>query len=66
MALWEAFYIENNRFNLDTLMAPNRSPTLISKPNAFLGQSDDIWGARGPYFRPILRVPGVRAGLNNT
>ncbi len=29
------------------------------------GQSDDIWGARGPQFRPILGVPGARAGLKN-
>ncbi len=26
VALWEAFYIENNRFDLDTLRVPNRSP----------------------------------------
>ncbi len=57
--VWEAFYIENKRFDLDTLRVPNRSPTPISKSNDFLGQSDDIWGACGP----ILGVPGVRAGL---
>ena len=62
VALWEAFYIENKRFDLDTLRVPNRSPTPISKSNDFLGQSEDIWGARGPHFRPILGVPGVRAG----
>ncbi len=66
VALWEAFYIENKRFDLDTLRVPNRSPTPISKSNNFLGQSDDIWGARGPHFRPMLRVPGVRAGPTNT
>ncbi len=32
----------------------------ISKSNDFLGQSEDIWGTRGPHFRPILVVPGVR------
>jgi hypothetical protein len=61
VALWEAFYIENKPFDLDTLGVPN--PTPISKSNDFLGQSDDIWGARGPHLRPILGVPGVRAGL---
>ena len=33
VALWEAFYIENQRFDLDTLRVPNRSPTPISKSN---------------------------------
>ncbi len=66
VALWQALYIENKRFDLDTLRVPNRSPTLISKSNDFLGQSDDIWGARGPHFRPILGGPGVRAGFKNT
>ncbi len=63
VALWEASYIENKRFDLDTVRVVNRSPTPILKSNDVLGQSDDIWGARGPYFRPILGVPGVRAGL---
>ncbi len=31
----------------------------------FLGQSDDICGARGPHFRPMLGDPGVRAGLKH-
>ena len=66
VTLWEAFYIENKRFDLDTLRVPNRSPTPISKSNDFLGQSDDIWGARGLHFWSILGVPGVRAGLKNT
>ena len=66
VARWEAVYIEDKRSDLDTLRVPNRSPTPISKPNDFLKQSDDIWGARGPDFRPILGVPGVRAGLENT
>ena len=51
VALWEAFYIEYKRFDLDTLRVPNRSPTPISKSNDFLGQSDDIWGAWGPRCR---------------
>ena len=42
VALWEVFYIENERSDLDTLRAPNRSPTPISKSNDFQGQSDDI------------------------
>ncbi len=63
VALWEALSIENKRFDLDTLRVPNRSPTPISKPNDFRGQSDDIWGARGPHLRPILRGSWVRAGL---
>ena len=46
------------RFDLDTLRAPSRSPTPILKSNDFLGRSDDIWGARGPHFRPILGFPG--------
>ncbi len=50
VALWEAFYIEDGRFDLDTLRVPNRSPTPISKSSDLLGQSDDIWGARGPPF----------------
>ncbi len=66
VALWEAFYIENKRFDLDTLRVPNRSPTPISRSNDFLGQSDYIWGARGLHSWPILGVPGVRAGLKNT
>ncbi len=66
VALWEAFYIENKRFDLDTLRVPNRSPTPISKSNDFPGQSDDIRGARGPHFRPMLGVTGVRAGLKHT
>ncbi len=55
-----------NVFDLDTLRVPNRSPTPISKSNGFPGQSDDIWGARGLHFRPILGVPGVRTGFKNT
>ncbi len=48
VALREAFYIENIRFDLDILRVPSRSPTPISKYSASLGQSDDVWGARGP------------------
>ncbi len=55
-----SFYIENKRFDLDTLRVPNRSPTPISKSNDFLGQSGDVWGAPGHHLRPIL---GARAGL---
>ena len=66
VALWDAFYIEDERFDLDTLWVPNRSPTPISKSNDFLGLSDDIWGARGLHFLPILGVPGARPGLENT
>ncbi len=66
MALWEAFYIENKLFDLDTLRVASRSPAPISKSNDFLGQSEDIWGAGGPHSRPILGVPGVRAGLKYT
>ncbi len=61
LLLWEAFCSEHKRFDMDTLRVPNRSPTPISKSNDSLGQSDDIWGARGPQFRPILggsRGPG--------
>ncbi len=66
VAFWEASYIKNKRFGLDTLRVPNRSPTPISKSNNFPGQSDDIWGTQGPHFRPMLGVPGVRAGFENT
>ncbi len=66
VALREAFYSQNQRFDLDTMRAPNRSPTPISKSNDFLGQSDDFGGARGPHFRSILGVPGVRAAFQNT
>ncbi len=64
VALWEALYFENKRFDLDTLRVPNRSPTPISKSNAFRGQSEDIWGARGSRFRPTRGVPEARAGLH--
>jgi hypothetical protein len=64
--LWKAIYIQKKRFDLDTLRVPNRSPTPASKSCDFLGQSDDLWGPRGPHFRPNLWVPGVRAGLKNT
>ncbi len=60
-ALWEASYIENTRFDLDTLRVPNRSPTRISKSDDFLGQSDDIWGARG-HLRKINEVSGPDPG----
>ena len=59
------FYLESKPFELDTLRVPNRSPTPISKSNDFLGLSEDIWGARGPHFQPILGLPGARAGLKN-
>ncbi len=58
LVLREAFCIENTDFDLDTLRVSNRSPTPISKSNDFLGQSEDIWGARGPNSRPILGFPG--------
>ena len=29
VSFWEAFYIDNQRFDLDTLRVPNRSPTPI-------------------------------------
>ncbi len=62
VAPWEAFHIENKRFDLYTLREPNRSPTPILKSKDFGGQSDDIWGALGPHFRPMLKIPGVRYG----
>jgi hypothetical protein len=58
VAFWEAFYIEHKRFDLDTLRVPNGSPTPISKSNDFLGQSDDIWGARGPISGGFGGFPG--------
>ena len=66
VGLGEAFDIEYKRFDMDTLRVPNRSHTPISKSNDFRGQSDDIWGARGPHSRPIFGVPGARAGLKHT
>jgi hypothetical protein len=63
VALWGAFFIENQRLGLDILRVPDRSPASISKCKDFRGQSVDIWGARGPHVRPILGVPGVRACL---
>ncbi len=65
VALREAFYIENERYELDTMRVPNRSPTPISKSNDFLRQSDDVFWARGPHFRPTLGAPGVRDGLKH-
>ncbi len=32
VALWQAFYIENKHFYLDTLRLPNRSPTPLPNP----------------------------------
>ena len=55
------FYIENKRFDRDTLRVPSRSPTPTSKANGFRGPFDHIWGARGLHFRPIFggsRGPG--------
>ncbi len=49
-----------------TKTTPKLSPTPISKSNDFLRQSDDIRGARCPHFRPMLGVPGARAGFKNT
>ncbi len=66
VALWEAFYIENKRFYVDTLRVPNRSPTPISKSNDFRGQSEDIWGAGAPISGRRGGFPGVRAGLKKT
>ncbi len=64
--LWKVFYFENQRLDQGTLRVANRSPTPISKSNDFRGQSEDIWGARGLHFRPILGVPGARAGQQKT
>ncbi len=66
VALWDAFYIENKRFELDTLRVPSRSPTPISKTSDFPGPLDHILGAPGPHVRPILGVPGARAGPATT
>jgi hypothetical protein len=41
----------------------NRSPTPASKINDFLELFDDIWEVRGRLSRPILGIPGVRAGI---
>ncbi len=60
-----SFYIENKRFDLDTLRVANRSPTPASKISDFLGVFDDIWGVRGRLPRPIWGVPGVPAGIKN-
>ena len=43
----------------------NRSPSPTSKTNDFPGLFDDIWGVRGRLPRPILGIPGVRAGIKN-
>ncbi len=58
VALWEAFYIENKCVDLDTLRVPDRSPTPSLKSNDFLGQSDDIFGARGPHSGRFRGFPG--------
>ncbi len=63
VAIWEAFYIENNLFDLDTLRVPNRFPTPILKSNDFRVRSDDIWGE--PPFPADFGVPGVRAGFKH-
>ncbi len=58
VALWEAFYIENKPFDLDTLRVPNRSPTPISKSNDFLGQPHDTWGLGAAISGRLLGFPG--------
>jgi hypothetical protein len=58
VALWEAFYIEDKRFDLDTLILPNRSPTPISNSNDFPGQSDDSPGSPFPADVRGSRGPG--------
>ncbi len=62
---WQVFYIEHQRFALDTLRVANRSPTPASKINDLLGLFDDIWGVRGRLARPIWGIPGVRAGIKS-
>ena len=53
------FYIENKRFDRDTLRVPSRSPTPTSKANDFRGQSDDIWGGAGaPISGQFWGFPG--------
>ncbi len=64
VALWEAFYIENERFDLDTLSVPNRSPTPILKSKDFRGQSDYIWGPGDPISGRFWGFPG--SGPKNT
>ncbi len=63
---WKVFYIENQRFALDTLRVANRSPTPTSETNDFLGPFDDICGVRGRLFRPILEDSGGQGRLNKT
>ena len=61
-ALWEAFYIENKRFDLDTLRVPNRSPTPISKSKDFPRTVRGYLGGPGPPFLADLvgsRGPGL-------
>ncbi len=58
VALWEAFYTESKRFDLNTLRVPNRSPTPISKIKDFLGQSDDTRAARAPISGQFCGFPG--------
>ncbi len=58
VAIWEAFFIDNQRFDLGTPRVPNRTPIPISNSNDVLGQSEDIWGAQGPHFQPIWGFPG--------
>ncbi len=65
VGLWEAFYIENKRFDLDTLRVPNRSPTPIAKSNDFLRQFDDIWGDQGPKLPTDLGGSRGPARLKN-
>ncbi len=62
VAIWDAFYNENKIFDLDTLRVPSRSPTPILKTSDYRGPLDHIFGAQGLHVRPILKVPGARAG----
>ncbi len=63
VAFWEAFHIENWRFDLDTLRVPNRSPTPILKFSDFLGQSDDIWGPGATISGRFWAFPGSGPAL---
>ncbi len=64
VALWEAFSIENNRFDHLEGAQPVPHPDFeIQRFPKTVRRY--LWGP-GPHFRPNLGIPGARADLNNT
>ncbi len=66
VALWEAFYVESKRFDLDTLRVANRSSTPASKISDFLRCSTISGGSGAAFPGRVGEFPGLGAGLKKT